>query len=117
VHSLRRYEENVAASMRAVSLRSLLSALIEAQANRCSICSGPMAPLRTMNDPGNRKRPTQDHVVPKGLRGYDGKGNILAAHWDCNGRKGNNYPSEAELLLLERVNRLMGWPDRQERAA
>lgn len=101
--------------MTSPATRAILTALWEAQGAACSICGERMPTTRTAGDQRNPTRPTIDHVFPKGLKGADARGNILAAHARCNGRKACNWPTEAEIDLLGRVNAILKWPDQLRR--
>lgn len=93
------------------SRRHMLAVLYEAQHGRCGICEQHMPPTRTATDQRNPMRPTVEHVVPKGSGGFDGRGNIVAAHSRCNSDKGGRYPTPGELTFLAQVNATMGWND------
>lgn len=91
--------------------RHMLAVLFEAQKGQCGICRKRMDPTGTAWDQRNPMRPTADHVLPRDAGGFNGRGNLLAAHARCNGAKGNRLPTDAELDFLAQVNALMGWPD------
>jgi len=53
---------------------------------------------------------TEDHVVPKS-KGGENYWNLVPAHADCNGRKGNRMPTGCELIALAVVNLRLMEPD------
>lgn len=55
------------------------------QRGRCHLCGEPMNQSKDQKD---GKRATADHVIPKSMGGPV-KGNIKAAHADCNVARGN----------------------------
>jgi hypothetical protein len=91
------------------SRRHMLAVLFEAQSGVCGICEQKMPPTTTARDQRNPMRPTVEHVLPLTCGGFDGRGNIVAAHSRCNGVKGYRYPTDAELAFLAKVNATMGW--------
>lgn len=48
---------------------------------------------------------TIDHVTPRGLGGQTSWDNVVAACYECNGRKGCRTPEEAGMQLSERPRR------------
>lgn len=85
----------------------LLQSLIDAQEGVCIGCGCSLS----MENPhtgrvyfeNHRLRPTFDHVVPR-ARTTRHKGNLLAAHRQCNGDKADRDPTGCELIWLEVVN-------------
>lgn len=66
-------------------------ALWEKQGGRCALCGEAMP--RTRFDCAHatiwkRRRPSLDHIRPKGAGGSDRRDNFQLAHADCNRRKG-----------------------------
>lgn len=68
--------------------------ILKAQGAVCYLCGEPFDDARPA---------TQDHVVPKALRGRT-RGNILMAHQPCNNQKGDRMPTREELEYLRAVN-------------
>jgi len=58
------------------------------------------------------KRPSVDHVLAQSLGGYSGRGNVVLAHIDCNSAKGNRLPTGCEMIWLQLVCEVYGWPIR-----
>jgi len=67
--------------------RASFAAVLARDHHRCAYCG----------QPGAR---TVDHVFPKSRGGGDHYGNIVAACSDCNGRKADRTPEEADMPLL-----------------
>lgn len=72
-----------------------LDRLVPAQDWKCYLCGQSM---RTRNEQ------SVDHVWPRVRNGYDGMGNMLAAHRACNTAKGERYPTGCELIMLHGIN-------------
>lgn len=73
-----------------VAIRQML---VREQDGLCAICGQPMRQ-------GDRNI---DHVWPRGAGGYHGLGNLVAAHFDCNNRKGHQLPTGCEIIQLVAV--------------
>ena len=99
--------------------RQRLRCLFDAQDGLCAICGARMLGGRAFDGrwPGDRDRPTLDHVFALRQGGFDGPGNLLAAHARCNEAKAARWPTEAELRQLAVVNGALGWPARETPAA
>ena len=78
----------------------LRGALHRAQGGRCGLCGGRLRNMLSV---------TLDHVLPKSRGGMLG-GNVVAAHANCNLRKGDRMPTGCELIMLLAVNAVMGTP-------
>jgi 5-methylcytosine-specific restriction endonuclease McrA len=50
-----------------------------------------------------------DHVIPRSLEGFDGFGNLVLCHGECNGRKTNDVPTGCEMVWLLAVNSRLGF--------
>lgn len=74
--------------------------LLEAQGGICGICASPISAIAEAN---------LDHVISRDDGGFDGPGNLLAAHRTCNSRKASLAPSVRSLDALEYVNNLLQW--------
>jgi len=61
--------------------------------HRCQYCGASKKPL------------TVDHVIPKERGGEDSWENLVTACVDCNSKKGNRTPEEANMPLLSRPRR------------
>ena len=71
---------------------------LKAQKSICPIC-------------GNRlylKDITIDHVFPLSYIKKN-SGNILLCHFDCNQKKGDRFPTNEEIKMLEEVNERIGY--------
>lgn len=90
---------------RTVELQWSRRELIRVQHSRCPYCDRPL----------NFWNSSIDHVWPITLDGYDGTGNWVACHVDCNSRKGNRLPRLCELLYLFAVNDALGVETRVKR--
>ncbi len=53
-----------------------------------------------------------DHVLALSLGGFDGGGNLILAHAECNHRKNDRLPTGCEMIWLLVVCQAMGWPVR-----
>jgi 5-methylcytosine-specific restriction endonuclease McrA len=73
--------------------RKLLIKAFGRQKGKCHICGVQMSLSKDPNDP---MRATADHLLPKSLGGQI-SGNIAAAHYGCNHRRGNKRLHEMEL--------------------
>lgn len=82
-------------------MRRILS---KAQDRHCAYCGLPMRRHETRP----LWRGTVDHAVPLSRGGYDGIGNLLAMHADCNARKGNDMPNGCVCIWLFAVNARLG---------
>lgn len=49
-----------------------------------------------------------DHVIPLALKGFDGFGNWVVMHVDCNRLKADRLPTGCELIWLLAVNARLG---------
>lgn len=74
--------------------------LLWAQDGRCGICGEPM----------DQYDVTTEHVWPRGQRGFNGPGNVVAAHRDCNSWKGGRRPTGCEIIVLVAVNARLDVP-------
>jgi 5-methylcytosine-specific restriction endonuclease McrA len=74
----------------------LISRLLGAQAGLCGLCGERL-----------RRSPSIEHVVPR-CNGGRNAGNRLAAHTQCNFRKGDRMPTGCELIMLAAVNVRIG---------
>lgn len=83
---------------KARKVRSYVGPLSAAQVMKCGICGADL-----------EDDPTIDHVIPRSRGGHDGCGNIVAACFPCNNRKGGRMPTGCELIVLIAVNCRMGW--------
>lgn len=72
--------------------------LISAQMFDCALCGQPL-----LRHADGRIEATEDHVFAKVRGGYDGLGNLLAAHKRCNNRKGDRLPTGCEIIWLVAV--------------
>lgn len=70
------------------------------QGGHCAICGGEMA--------GEGVKWSLDHVVPRSLGGFDGIGNYVLTHGECNGLKSNRIPTGCELVWLLAINARLG---------
>ncbi len=94
-------KDKIRPSVRDPYYQSLMVRMVLAQGGVCFLCGDA---LDTDNLPANSPmRASFDHVVPVSLGG-ENIGNRMAAHRDCNGRKGNRRPYACELLFLSVVN-------------
>lgn len=73
------------------NLFDLQRALEVAQRGRCGICGELLGSRRDINN---------DHVWPRSRGGFNGPGNLVAAHHSCNTRKGNRLPTGCEVIVL-----------------
>lgn len=83
--------------LRRTRVRNYIGRLSSAQSFICAICG-----FEITGDP------TIDHVIPRARNGFDGVGNIVAAHFDCNNRKADRLPTGCELVFLLAVNARLG---------
>ncbi|MGO4201088.1 HNH endonuclease [Rhodococcus sp. TAF43] len=67
--------------------RATFPAILARDHHRCAYCGG-------------RGANTVDHVYPRSRGGGDTYGNLVAACADCNGRKTDRTPEEADMPLL-----------------
>lgn len=83
--------------------------LVTAQGRICPFCGRPFHPNPQSTEA--HWLPSVDHVVALSKGGYDGWGNVLAAHRKCNAAKSNRSPTACELIWLmavcERIKRPM----------
>lgn len=92
--------------------RSMLSVLFHIQEGACGICRKPMDNSRGAHRRECPSRATVDHVIPTRRGGFNGRGNLFAAHARCNNAKADCWPTAEELAFLSHINALLGWPDR-----
>jgi 5-methylcytosine-specific restriction endonuclease McrA len=107
--------------MEAATIKPRLWSLWHAQGGVCGICAKDM-PLPSIVGTPCGDEPNIEHVWPRRLRhedmtrmtcigvkrGRGTEGNTVAAHHDCNVRKGNRAPTGCEQIVLMWVNARMG---------
>lgn len=80
---------------------------LAAQHNECSICGKPLIFQPLKEDLGL----SVDHVHSfdgfADLDAIQNLGNLLLTHRKCNSRKGHKPPTQREIWMLDRVNRLL----------
>jgi hypothetical protein len=74
-----------------ISNYSLRKPFLVAQGYRCGICG--KAVMSHLNA-------SYDHVWPMGKGGYDGIGNVVVAHKDCNSLKADDVPTGCQIVFL-----------------
>lgn len=72
--------------------------IFERDGFKCKLCGGTLQMDKQVPHP---KAPTIDHIIPLSKGGYHGQGNVQAAHFICNSRKGDgHFVKESGQLLL-----------------
>lgn len=82
--------------------------LVTSQGRICALCGKRFSP--NLHSTEDRWQATVDHVWPIAKGGYDGKGNIVAAHKKCNNDKGQRRPTGCEIIWLVAVCERNRWP-------
>ena len=81
--------------------------LPEAQGGRCALCGEPLGPRKGRHAEGRGWG--LDHVWPRARFQYYNRGNLVAAHHECNEAKDDRDPTGCEVIMLAVVNLRLGW--------
>lgn len=85
-------------AVRRALLRQVRDVLWRLQGGLCAGCGLAM----------RRRWTTLDHVIPRSRGGFDGFGDVVAMHRDCNQAKRDRWPTGCELIWLLAVNARLG---------
>lgn len=80
--------------------------LMIAQGQNCFHCDTPMALILAPNE-CRKNAVTREHVFPHSSTGKGVVNNIVLAHSRCNGKRGDQNPSAAEIAKAARIYKAM----------